>query len=604
MKKKFLSAILSTCMLFSAVAALPVFADDATEETETVNPVISATEETYIELENYADGSSVKVAEWANAHGGAYASNTGSGSSTQTLTVPVTVEKTGAYMLEYVGSNASWLSYGTICVNDAAVISIQETKGNVVSMDTAESTHFNPQSDKTNNFPAFKYTIPVALSAGTQTFTVNHYMRSASGVAFAADYIKLTPIVSDTVVSGTEETYLEIENFAAYAPFGAAKTDDRMHGSSYLNIDWYGKEGCVQPAASLVVPFRAEKTGYYDIEIRMNKLGNSYVSKNIVSLDGYTLFTNDAADNTGTDISEGNTFFDANWPMFSYSARIYVAEGEHMMHFYLNKAVSQNLITIRADCIKFKPAESYTLSTDAPTTIEAEALMDNGETPRKATLVEDEPNASGNAYIYTLSAGTRDSKYHIPFTVEKAGFYQFETVQALATYMSGVEYYLDGSETPLENVKVSTLAEQPFNVDKNINTIAKLCQADLYLPAGEHGLTIVYKTRPAHQDTVAYASDYFRFTFTEAEEAVVNTEDKTVSVRACYEEPVYGTILIAAYSGKEMVGIKWVDQFDVNTVIDTISYTGDNAPDYVKVFVWDTLDNLAPFNAAKVIAVK
>ncbi|MBQ4088038.1 MAG: hypothetical protein IJC78_07330 [Clostridia bacterium] len=602
--KKILAAFLSLAMLLSACMALPAFAEDATEET-VENPVISATKETYIELENYADGSTIKIKQWASAHGGAYASNTGSGDSTQTLTVPVTVEKAGAYMLEYVGSNAGWLSYGTICVNDVAVISIQQTKGNVVSMDPAEGTYFDPYSETTNNFPAFKYTIPVALSAGTQTFTVNHYVRSASGVAFAADYIKLTPVVSDTVVSGTEETYLEMENFAAYAPFGSAKTDDRMHGSSYLNIDWYATEGCVQPATSFVVPFHAEKAGYYDIEVRMNKLGNSYVSKNVVSIDDYTLFTNNANDYTGTDISEGNTFIDNNWPMFSYSTRIYLAEGEHMVHFLLHKAVSQDLITIKADCVKFTPAEGYTLSAEEPTTVEAEALMHKGETPRKAILVEGEEKASGNAYIYTLSAGTKDTKYHIPFTVEKAGIYQFETVQALAGYMSAVEFYLDGSDTPLDNVNVSALADQPFNVDANINTIAKLCRAELYLPAGEHGLTVVYKIREStYGGSTAYASDYFRFTFLAEEEAVVNTVDKTVSIRACYEDPVANTILIALYSGKEMVGVKLVDQIDVTVLNDTVSYIGDTAPDTAKVFLWDTLDNITPLQGAKVITVK
>ena len=589
--KKLLSMVLSVAILVS-IASIPVFAEETTD-----NVAISATKETYIELENYAASIGVKSKNWDGTHGGAYAFNGGSGEADQTMVVPITVEKTGVYKLEYVGSSANWLSDGTIYVDDVASIRLNQTANS--SVEPAEGTYFDPYSETTNNFPAYKYTIPVELNAGEHTISVKHFMRSASGVAFAADYIMLEPVVSNDIISGTNETYLEMEKFHANIPRGASKSDDRAHGGFYLNADLYINE----PATSLVIPFHAEKTGYYDIEVRMNKMGNTYVSENTVSLDGYTLFSNNAKYNYGVDVSQGNTFFDANWPMHSYFTRVYLAEGEHSMFFHIKKATSQNLLSIKGDYIKFTPAASYVLSTEVPTTIEAEAFIDQCDVPFKAKLVEDEPNASGNAYIYTLGAGTRDSRYHIPFTVEKAGIYQFETVQAFANYMSNVEFYLDGSDTPIiGNVTKSKLQDQPFNVDKNINTIAHLYQFNMELSAGEHGLTVVYKTRPAHQDTVAYASDYYRFTLM-PEKAIADTNTKTISVSASYLDPVAGTILIVAYSGKEMVGIKSVDQIDENPVTDTVSYIGDKVPDTVKVFVWDTLDNVIPLQSVKVIAV-
>ena len=566
-------------------------------EGEPVNPVIFANGDSYIELENYAKEVGVSKVERQGTHGGAYAYNGGGGSADQIFNIPVTVEKSGAYTLEYVGSNADYLSYGIVYVNDVAVISIQESQK--VSMEPAEGTYF-----ASDLFPAFKYTVPVTLYEGTQNISVKFYLRTSAGAAYAADYIKLTPVVSDTVISGTEETYIEFESFYKGIPKGENRSHDKMHNKSYLRADWYCSK-FPQSASSLVVPFRVEKTGYYDLEFMINKMGNSYVSKYDIYIDEHKLLANDT-NYSGTDSSEGNTFLDNNWPMYKYNSRVYLAEGEHLVYFLVTKAVSQNLITLAADYLKFTPAESYILSAEESTTVEAEALRTKGETQRIAILVENEANASGNAYIYTLSGGTTDNKYHIPFTVVKDGVYTFETVQAYANYMSSIEFYLDGSDSPIYTIPSSSstlLEKQPFNADSNIDKIARLYSFNMNLSAGEHGITVVYKTRPSAQDTTAYAADYYRFTPV-VDKAVLNADDKTVSVTANYEEPVSGTIIAAAYCGKEMVGMKSVKLTDVTSFVDTVSYTGTSAPDTVKVFVWDSLTNVIPFEIAKIITVK
>jgi len=93
---------------------------------------------------------------------------------------------------------------------------------------------------------------------------------------------------------------------------------------------------------------------------------------------------------------------------------------------------------------------------------------------------------------------------------------------------------------------------------------------------------------------VGYYIDYVSFKPV-TENVTINGTN--VSGTVVFDETISGKLIVAAYSGKELIGTQMTD---INASFADISVSFASAPESVKVFVWSDLVKVAPVTNPKI----
>jgi hypothetical protein len=218
-----------------------------------------------------------------------------------------------------------------------------------------------------------------------------------------------------------------------------------------------------------------------------------------------------------------------------------------------------------------------------------------------------EKDASDGIYIY------------VPAVVEKSGWYCLDSVMSLHTsaWVSAVSISIDEKEVLNNELTYSvedlSLAEDGETFDYEtkdypMHRFQNVC----YVEAGEHMIKVYAKKRQNHVATDPVqvenaANGIFRTCFNIRDISLTAVEDTAVSELGAVSVTAYtnataeDTVLVALYSGNQMIAI---GNGTVENGVCTANIACEETADTAKVFVISAMDTLKPKATVKVIEVK
>ncbi len=336
---------------------------------------ISGTGKTTLEMENYTQNITTEGEEYTGAtitadaaaqlyaSGGKYLNlSERSTLKDACITLPVFVEKSGEYSLNWFVTNAGnggYLSRATLKIDGEPVL-INDT----ISLSENLS---HPDEDGNTTYaslyyPMGRYESRVSLTEGAHVITIDidpitNFVNNAYGVKCNIDAITFAPIIKNFItVSG--ETTVEFENYtdavtSLGSPYSGCNVteDSRASGGKYMGVSYgYAEEAVIE------MPAEVTRAGWYDVNVFMTKKTSTYLSTSTLYLDDAVVLTNQT-DYVAEDLSENSTYINHNFPMHRYKNAVYLTEGSHIFKLHVAKTEGDQKVKFYADCFKLTPSE-------------------------------------------------------------------------------------------------------------------------------------------------------------------------------------------------------------------------------------------------------
>lgn len=211
--------------------------------------------------------------------------------------------------------------------------------------------------------------------------------------------------------------------------------------------------------------------------------------------------------------------------------------------------------------------------------------------------------ADGNADVSALWAYSGETvKAELPITFLESGYYDisFFGTPYQNNGLSKIKISV-GGKLIMDNNEANGGQALGYKYKEHLPAY-KFEKEKLYIPKGTYNVTIEALSR-SESLGCAFGMDAVTFKAV-TEEAVVDTNAKSVHVTTLYDAPVSGEIVVASYVGDEMVGFDSFTETNINLFDAIVSYNGNVAPDTVKVFVWKDLTDVVPVMTGKVFEIK
>ena len=565
---------------------------------------VSATAETLVEAENYTAKIDtldlpVAVTEDSTFSGGAYIQRTfqngGLSGKVSTITVPVTVEKTGYYNI----TTKTYTDYsGTICLKH---YSLKVDGATVATYTDATATGWTETTTR------------VLLKEGSREVTVAASPH-ATNVGIGLDYIKFVPdlftvpaeVPAEGVTFEAEEypvAYVKAKDAENYEQVDAGvKTGDYSDGKAVaFTKDGAGGAAIDKAAAYYEFTVKAEEAGDYVVEIAAT-MENAAVLKNVklsvngtesgkailggVSVVGKYITT--------VTLTEGINSIKYMGETGANSA----GEHIHLVVDYINiKKAADKVAVSDTETVKVE-AENYSIDQTLLFDDNSDNVADKEVTSNVLAVLENDAAASGGKYITTHGLQLLDSQlsgpyttFNIPVTVAKAGRYNVASklnwIFSGTVCISGYSLYVDGNL--VEEYAIPEASEW------------ELLESVVDLSEGDHVITIKSRVISRGNKHAAMAVDYVEFSPAPAENGYVydsTSADADVTVTT----DVAGDVVIALYdvSGK-LVGIDVVEGAQATTHERTVACS--DVPASCKVFVWN-ISTVAPLASHIDVPVK
>ncbi len=349
---------------------------------------------------------------------------------------------------------------------------------------------------------------------------------------------------------------------------------------------------------TISAPLSILKKGYYEITyvVGVKEASNSLIDFTINAIGDFELPCN----NSDTPSVVAEYTGPSGWTMKKFTRKsVWIEANEYEIVANLS-ANSSGAYNACLDYIEVKPTTPPRILPSAPTRIELDeyAHMGIGETER---IVTADGAASGG--FYAFDTGTqRDPSKSIPVVIEKSGYYHVEAVAA-DRYYGGFKPWYSKMEYKLDDLLL-------LDNDRNAAEILEyttcwdlvgLYRAEwVWLPAGEHDLNLVLydKTDDDNRGTPPnwnYEYDYIEFV---PATNGITMEDGVIKVHASYLDKATGRVIMAAYNERnELVGSVGYDVSEKPFVNFTLEVKQPVAK--VKVFLWDSIENIAPLEIEK-----
>ncbi len=552
-----------------------------------------------------------------------------------THTMNVTIPKAGTYDIEAAlsnpqGASKSFLSEAVVKLDGEEILSNHDTVSGSLAINGTFPWVTNPMA---------KFKTSMELEAKTYEITYEFYVPTGNTTQpylFSADYIQFAPADDAAYIAGNSTTTVEAEDYVSYFVFDQVDengestnnkpNDARVQYSgnasdgAYFATDSYAADDKgLNMLAS--IPIYVEKSGLYQFEMLDSAAG----SNGNLKLDGTTTIVSNIASgktlsSQGLDILDSVTekwsYFDAKYHSArTNTATIYMTEGAHTLDFtYLVRGAGNT--TVSMDYLRFTPIMPPKAAISANGgTIEldeyANFFTKDNKTAANGVVVDDAKSANGKRMKVTEIPMESGAYLDIPVTVEKTGWYNVDAILSYKSgnYTSRITISVDGNPVLVntaENPDRTDLSEGNTYVDNSYPMYR--FGGCVYVTAGDHVINVFAKSREAYADDtqkeadkglyrVCFHADNIVFTPVDGK-AVANGNDVTVNAELL--ENADGKLIIAAYKGNEMVGVKTEDVTDITEINNTVSCTAK--PDTVKVMVWENLENVVP--VVKVLEIK
>ena len=113
----------------------------------------------------------------------------------------------------------------------------------------------------------------------------------------------------------------------------------------------------------------------------------------------------------------------------------------------------------------------------------------------------------------------------------------------------------------------------------------------VYLPEGYHTVQVI-AANPAAGTTRIAAVEFEKADSRNA--VMINASAGTCTFDFAIEAPAEGVVVMAVYSGEELVGVVSIPVTEEDTAVsETVPYTGGQ-PDSAKLFIWNNLTDITP----------
>ncbi len=419
-------------------------------------------------------------------------------------------------------------------------------------------------------------------------------MKKTLGMFLAAG-ILATSLVSTPVIAAAEDIVqepikVEYETLAV----GTATQCSGASGGQVLVVD-----STSRPTIS--VPVSISKAGYYEITYVVGAKASTNSQIN------FTINVNVAGDfeipcnNSDTPSVAADYTGPSGWTMKKFTRKsVWIEPNEY--EIFANLSAANSKYSACLDYIEVKPTTPPRILPSAPTRIELDDY-DHLGVGRIQRLVVADKEASGGYYTVEKQAGGAPYTKTIPVVIEKSGYYHVEAIASARRsdgkynkWRSLMEYKLD--DLLLLNNDGDT--EKMLGYTAYGANTAGLFKANwVWLPAGEHNLKIiVYDKDDDSSDEppyVNYQYDYIEFT---PAANGITMENGEIKVHASYLDAATGRAIMAAYNERnELVGSVGYDVSSKPYVNFSLKVNQPVAK--VKVFLWDSIENIAPLEIEK-----
>ena len=425
-------------------------------------------------------------------------------------------------------------------------------------------------------------------------------MKKTLGMFLAAGMLA-TSLVSTPVIAAAEDVVqepikVEYETLAV----GTATQCSGASGGQVLVVD-----STSRPTIS--VPVSISKSGYYEITYVVGAKADSN------SLINFTINVNVAGDfeipcnNSDTPSVAADYTGPSGWTMKKFTRNsVWIEANEY--DIFANLSAANSKYSACLDYIEVKPTTPPRILPSAPTRIELDDY-DHLGVGRIQRLVVKDSAASGGYYTVEKGAGGMIYTKSIPVVIEKSGYYHVEAIacakwnanypnQPHRNWYSKMEYKLDDLLLLTNDVYPNEYLAGYTGYAAGITGLYKANW--VWLSAGEHNLKIVVYdktdddqlgTAPTHN----YQYDYIEFT---PAANGITMESGEIKVHASYLDKATGRVIMAAYNERnELVGSVGYDVSSKPYVNFTLKVNQPVAK--VKVFLWDSIENIAPLEIEK-----
>ncbi|HBL82052.1 MAG TPA: hypothetical protein DD391_05560 [Clostridiales bacterium] len=196
----------------------------------------------------------------------------------------------------------------------------------------------------------------------------------------------------------------------------------------------------------------------------------------------------------------------------------------------------------------------------------------------------DQYKVDGETYDNAVFHSGVDFTYAL--NVEKAGFYNVRLLlnndnSGDAKTATGIKLSVDGgaaSNSISYSCPLAAYTAQTFD-------------ETVYLPEGYHTVQVI-AANPAAGTTRIAAVEFEKADSRNA--VMINASAGTCTFDFAIEAPAEGVVVMAVYSGEELVGVVSIPVTEEDTAVsETVPYTGGQ-PDSAKLFIWNNLTDVTP----------
>lgn len=282
--KKLLSIVLTAVMLSSTFMPM-AFAEESTDSTAIA---ITAAGTTVIETEDHdaafqhvaSDGTtsaaSPSKGSYTQPDGTVIGYTCSDGETTGALvqTLDLSVEAAGVYNVELISAEAEHLSNAILAIDGVDVAYYYSTS----SLDKTLGDGTTEYYFGTQDFPAYKKSFRVELSAGSHTLSLTYDMSDTTNgaISFATDKITFSPVTMPEIIeiTGMYGAAFDLENYINNIKIADNSTTTNIDESIYMVPGRIGYDGTalsltekdLGAAAILTIPVKVTQTGYYNVE--------------------------------------------------------------------------------------------------------------------------------------------------------------------------------------------------------------------------------------------------------------------------------------------------------------------------------------------------
>lgn len=539
--KKLFSIVLTATILFSTFMPM-AFAEESTD-SEAI--AIAAADTTVIETEDHgaafhhvaSDGTtgaaSSSTGTYTQPDGTVIGYTCSDGETTGALvqTLNLSVEDAGVYNVELISAEAEHLSNAILAIDGVDVAYYYSTSSLDKTLGDGTTEYYFGNQD----FPAYKKSFRVELSAGSHTLSLTYDMSDTTNgaIVYATDKITFSPVTKpETIEIDWYSVDVQLEDYINNIKIADDRTTTNIDESIYMVPGKTGNDATtlsltekeLGAAAILTIPVKVIETGYYSVEAVMAHQTDSQISLASFSTEARGVFLTNAKDTyLAEDLSrkdaDGNsTYFDETYGAAKFESRVLLFAGEQELTLTIAQRALDGKNCFVGDYIKFVPVESEAVALDktAETRIEIEDYNDNFNIKGTVATSESHPGnqASEGSYLaWDTAAQDTDLFGEIFISVPRSGAYNVEMIAASADG-SVPCLYVDNKMVTGSMEKLSTEVEAEdgsYPYFARADFAAYKVTARIYLSEGEHWITASI-TRGTTLQGIAGCLDYIAFT--------------------------------------------------------------------------------------------